>query len=132
MRKFRNFANSQMKKNMKKKLEYSWFVNNLMYMTKKDVPIEAFDVLMGFTEKNLHSDLVKQDVLILTGREDHMVPFKMHDMQVKALTKAKSVTARVFTQEDHAQNHCQMGNIGLALDVMREWIEIISGEKRTH
>ena len=123
MRKFRNFVNKQMLKNMKKKLEYSWFVNNLMYMTNKEVPIEAFDVLMQFNEENLHSDLVQQDVLILTGREDHLVPFKMHDMQVKALTNARSVTSRVFTREEQAQNHCQMGNLGLALDVMRNWIE---------
>jgi len=123
MRKFRNFVNKQMLKNVKKKLEYSWFVNNLMYMTNKEVPIEAFDVLMQFNEENLHSDLVKQDVLILTGREDHLVPFKMHDMQVKALTNARSVTSRVFTKEEQAQNHCQIGNLGLALDVMRKWIE---------
>jgi len=123
MRRFRNFVNNQMKKNMKKKLEYSWFVNNLMYITNKEVPIEAFDVLMQFNEENLHSDLIKQDVLILTGRKDHLVPFKMHDKQVKALTNAKSVTSRVFTKEEHAQNHCQMGNLGLTLDVMREWIE---------
>jgi len=123
MGKFRNFANNQMGKNMKKKLEYSWFVNNLMYITDKEVPIKAFDVLMQFNEENLHSDMVQQDVLILTGREDHLVPFKMHDMQVKALTNARSVTSRVFTKEDQAQNHCQIGNLGLALNVMREWIE---------
>jgi len=75
-------------------------------------------VAYQLNEKNLHSDLVKQDVLILSGREDHFIPFKMHDMQVKALTNARSVTARVFTKEEHAQNHCQIGNIGLALDVM--------------
>ncbi|MFC2019163.1 alpha/beta hydrolase [Chloroflexota bacterium] len=123
MRNFRNFVNKQMLNNMKKKLEYSWFVNNLMYMTNKEVPIDAFDVLMQFNEENLHSDLVRQDVLILTGREDHLVPFKMHDMQVKVLTNARSVTSRVFTKEEQAQNHCQIGNIGLALDVMRNWIE---------
>ncbi|GAG11749.1 unnamed protein product [marine sediment metagenome] len=47
----------------------------------------------------------------------------MHGKQVKALTNAKSVTARVFTKEEHAQNHCQIGNVGLALDVMVKWIE---------
>jgi len=81
---------------------------------------------MQMNEKNLHSDLVRQDVLILTGRNDHFIPFRMHDMQVKALTNAKSVTARVFTKEEQAQNHCQIGNIGLALDVMVKWLEKIS------
>ncbi|MFC2033241.1 alpha/beta hydrolase family protein [Chloroflexota bacterium] len=123
MRRLRNFVNNQMKRNMKKNLEYSWFANNLMYITDKDVPIEAFDVLMRFNEKNLHSDLVHQDVLILTGREDHLVPYKMHDKQVQALTNANSVTSRIFTKEEQAQNHCQIGNLGLALDVIIKWIE---------
>jgi len=120
--KFRNYTNNAMLKKMKKDLEYAWFVNNLMYITKKDVPIEGFDVLLQLNEENLHSDSVKQDVLILTGREDHDIPFKMHKKQVKALANARSVTGRIFTKEEHAQNHCQMGNMGLAIDVMVKWI----------
>lgn len=123
LKKKRNFTNKTMMKKMKKDKYYSWFVNHLMYVTNKDVPIEAFDVLITFNEENLHSDMVKQDVLILTGKDDHMVPYKMHKLQVKALTNAKSVTARVFTEEENAQNHCQVGNIGLALDTMLNWIE---------
>ena len=122
-RHFRNYTNNAMKKKMKKNPMYSWFSSHLMYINDKEVPIEAFDVLLQLNEENLHSDLVKQDVLILTGRKDHMVPFKMHKIQVKALTNAKSVTERVFTEETSAHNHCQVGNIGLALDTMIEWIE---------
>lgn len=44
-------------------------------------------------------------------------------MQVKAFTNAKSVTARVFIKKECAQNHCQIGNIGLALDTIVKWIE---------
>jgi len=122
-KKFRNFTNSAIKKKMKKDLFYAWFVNHLMFVTNKQVPIEAFDVLVTFNEENLHSDLIEQDVFILTGRKDHMVPFKMHNLQVAALSNAKSATARVFTEEESAQNHCQIGNIGLALDAMLNWIE---------
>ncbi len=50
----------------------------------------------------------------------------MHFMQVKALTNPKSVTERIFATEDYAQNHCQVGNIGLALDVISKWISNIS------
>lgn len=108
---------------MNKDLFYSWFVNHLMFVTNKNVPIEAFDILVQFTEENLHSDSIEQDVLILTGRKDHMVPFKMHNLQIQALTNAKSITARVFTEDECAENHCQIGNIGLALGTMLEWIE---------
>ncbi|KYK33957.1 MAG: hypothetical protein AYK19_12715 [Theionarchaea archaeon DG-70-1] len=101
----------------------AWMTANLMYITKKKTPMDAFGFWLQLNEENLHSDMVKQDVLILTGRNDHFIPFKMHDKQVKALTNAKSVTARVFTKEEQAHNHCQIGNIGLALDVMVKWIE---------
>jgi len=82
----------------------------------------SMKTFLHLNEKNLNSDLVKQDVLILTGAEDHFIPLKMHDMQVKALVNARSVTGRIFTQKDQAQNHCQIGNTGLALDVMLKWL----------
>lgn len=100
-----------------------WGINNLMYITKTQSPMDATDVLLQFNEHNLHSELVKQDVLILTGAEDHFIPLKMHYKQANALGNAKSVTGRIFTKKDQAQNHCQIGNIGLALDVMLKWIE---------
>lgn len=110
-------------KKMRKDKMHAWTLSNLMYITDKNTAMDAADVAMQLNEKNLHSELVKQDVLILTGSEDHFIPFKMHDMQVKALTSARSVAARVFTKEEQAQNHCQIGNIGLALQVMVNWIE---------
>jgi pimeloyl-ACP methyl ester carboxylesterase len=100
-----------------------WGINNLMYITKTTTPMDATDVLLQFNEHTLHSELVKQDVLILTGAEDHFIPLKMHYKQVSAFRYAKSVTGRIFTQKDQAQNHCQIGNIGLVLEVMEKWID---------
>ncbi len=100
-----------------------WALNNLMYITRKETPTEAAFELLNLNEKNLHSDKVLQDVLILTGAEDHFIPMKMHHKQVAALTKAASVTERIFTRDEHAQNHCQVGNIGLALQEMLSWLE---------
>ena len=108
---------------MEKDIQYAWFVNHLMDITNHKVPIDAFDVLLQFNEENLSSDLITQDVLILTGKEDHLIPFKTHQMQINALVNARSVTGRVFTREDQAQNHCQVGNLKLALKEMAEWIE---------
>ncbi|MBN1149873.1 alpha/beta hydrolase, partial [candidate division WOR-3 bacterium] len=101
----------------------SWVVDHLKYITRKSKPIEALDLYLQLNEKNIHSELVRQDVLILTGRNDHLIPFKMHEMQLKALVNAKSVTGRIFTEVEHAENHCQTGNFELALKTMYEWIE---------
>ena len=102
----------------------NWGAVNLMYITKKDnSPIEASKVLLEFNSENIKSELVTQDILILTGAEDHLISLKMHYMQVKALKNARSVTDYIFTREEQGQNHCQVGNIGLALKVMSGWIK---------
>ncbi|MFC2010220.1 alpha/beta hydrolase family protein [Chloroflexota bacterium] len=119
----RKFTNNMMLKQIKQGGMPAWQTSNLLYITRKRTPIEALDIMAQMNEKNLHSEMVEQDVLILTGRNDHLIPFKMHRKQVKALTNAKSVTAKVFTKEENAQNHCQIGNAALALKEMVKWLD---------
>jgi len=107
---------------MKFDYQHKWSVNNVMYITKAKTPMAAMKSMLQLNEKNLHSDLVKQDVLILTGAEDHFIPLKMHYKQVRALKNAQSVMGRIFTRQEQAQNHCQVGNMGLALETMVNWI----------
>ena len=115
------------KKFMRKKESIPfWMVRHLMYITKKEKPLDALETYLLMNEQNIHSELITQDVLLLLGKKDHFIPFKMLDMQAKALTKVKSVTTRAFTKEENAQNHCQVGNIGLSLDVMVRWLEDVS------
>jgi pimeloyl-ACP methyl ester carboxylesterase len=119
----KDFMNKMAMMKMKREGIFSWMVKHLMYITKREKPMDAMEIYLLMNEQNIHSELVKQDVLILSGREDHLIPFKMHRKQLNALIEAKSISDRVFTKEEHAQNHCQTGNIGLALDVIVNWIE---------
>jgi hypothetical protein len=41
------------------------------------------------------------------------------------LAAARSVTARVFTREEQAHNHVQVGNIALSVQVMLDWLDSI-------
>lgn len=100
-----------------------WGLYNLMYITQRDNPTGAALELLKLNEENLNSGKVLQDVLILTGEDDHFIPLKMHHKQVAALKNANSITGRIFTREEHASNHCQVGNLGLALRVIFSWIE---------
>lgn len=100
----------------------TWVVDHLKYITQKKEPLDALEIYLQMNDKNIHSDLVTQDVLILSGKKDHFIPLKMHDMQIRALTHAHSVTGRIFTEEEQAQNHCQTGNIKLALEAIINWI----------
>ncbi len=101
----------------------SWLVDHLKFITQKTKPLDAMEFYLELNEQNIHSERVKQDVLLLTGRKDHFIPFKMHPMQVRALVNAQSVTDRVFSEAEQAHNHCQIGNIPLALETMTGWIE---------
>jgi len=93
-----------------------------MYITQKDDVLDASNALLEFNAENLQSGRVTQDVLILTGAEDHFIPLKLHHLQVQALTNANSVTEKIFGPETQGHNHCQVGNIGLALDTMLSWL----------
>lgn len=106
----------------KKLPQERWGLYNMMYIFKADTPIAATLKMLEFNEQNQHAERVKQDMLILTGAEDHFIPLKMHHKQVRALTSAKSVTERIFTRKEQGQNHCQVGNIGLALEVVAKWL----------
>jgi pimeloyl-ACP methyl ester carboxylesterase len=66
---------------------------------------------------------VTQDVLLMAGEQDHYVPLhQLHD-QIKTLGNARSLTTRLFTPAEQAQNHCQIGNLGLSLQVIVAWLD---------
>lgn len=122
---FPDYINKMTLKTIKKGNMEMWTTSNLMYITSKKVPIEAMEIAFQMNEENIHSEMVKQDVLILSGKEDHFIGVKLHQKQVDALINAKSVTDRVFTKEDQAQNHCQVGNTELALETMLKWMPLV-------
>ena len=120
------FMNKMAIKESKANNPQGWMTKQLMYITQKDNPMEAFETWLALNEKNIHSDKVIQDVLLLSGRNDHFIPIKMHKKQIDALINANSITDRIFTKDENAQNHCQIGNIKLLLDVIIDWIRIKS------
>ena len=124
----RKLMNAMSEWKMKMMPQEKWGIDNLMYITKTDNPLDASQVIIEFNEANQRADLVKQDVLILTGEEDHFIPVKMHHLQVAALKNAQSVAEHIFTHAEQAQNHCQVGNLGLALETMTTWIREKSSE----
>ena len=121
--KYENLFNKSAYWKMNKNPRMKWEIDQTMYITKSKTPFEgAKKFQLSLTRENMHADLIKQDVLIISGKEDHFIPIKLHKRQLEALVNAKSVSDRIFKKENQAQNHCQVGNIKLALDEMIEWI----------
>ena len=74
------------------------------------------------------ADRIDQDMLILGAAEDHFIDYHLVDREIAMLTNTKSLTFRLFTAKEDAQNHCNVGNGKLALDTICNWI-ISVGEK---
>lgn len=91
-------------------------------------PAEVFQAWREYRTEDI-SSLVTQDVLLMAGAKDHYMPLRMLADQLMTLTAAHSITARVFTEAESAQNHCQIGNTGLALKVIFDWLDETGGRK---
>lgn len=100
-------------------------VRHAMFITNQldAEPAAAAHWLLGMNERHLSSGRVDQDVLLLAGERDRFQPPKLYRLQRAALVNARSVTGRAFTLAEHAENHCQMGNLRLALDVIADWLD---------
>jgi len=114
--------NSFIRKLCKKSLMLEWGVAQGMHVMGTNTPYEFLRKCTLFSTLDV-SSLVTQDVLLMCGQEDHYIPLRQFYEQQRGLTKVRSLTARLFTKYETAQNHCQLGNVGLSVEVIVDWAE---------
>jgi pimeloyl-ACP methyl ester carboxylesterase len=102
-------------------------VDQALYIVDCEDPVAVVDWFLGMEPGHLGSELVTQPVLVLCGEHDAFQPPKLAHAQVAALTSARSVTLRTFTAVEHADQHCQMGNLDLACRVITDWLTDTNG-----
>ncbi|RKD31067.1 alpha/beta hydrolase [Lacrimispora algidixylanolytica] len=117
--------NEVLKKLMGKSLMLEWGIMQGMHITGSNSPYDFFQCIIAYNTESF-SHFITQDVLLLAGQNDHYVPIKQFTNQISALTKVHSLTARMFTSEESADTHCQIGNLGLATEVILNWINQVS------
>jgi pimeloyl-ACP methyl ester carboxylesterase len=97
-------------------------VDQALYNVDSADPFDVVAWFLGMNAEHLASDCVRQDVLLMAGEHDAFQPPALAAAQARALTSARSVTVRTFTAEEHAEQHCQMGNLDLACAVLTDWL----------
>jgi pimeloyl-ACP methyl ester carboxylesterase len=97
-------------------------VDQALYLVDGEDPMDAADWFLVMNASHLASDRVRQDVLLLCGEHDAFQPPVLTRAQARALTAARSVAVRTFTEAEHADQHCQMGNLDLACSVVTAWL----------
>ena len=96
-------------------------INQWMYITGTSTPAEWNALLEHYSVSDV-APQIQQDVLLLAGAEDHMISLDEYHKNMAGLTNARSLTGQIFTSEEQAQNHCQIGNLKLALDLILDWV----------
>jgi pimeloyl-ACP methyl ester carboxylesterase len=97
-------------------------ISQWMYVTNASSPAEYVAMMEHYSVSDIAAQ-VHQDVLLLAGEKDHMIPLKEYHHNWQGFTNARSLTGRIFTSDEQAENHCQVGNIKLALDVILRWVD---------
>jgi pimeloyl-ACP methyl ester carboxylesterase len=106
---------------MAKSLLLDWMVKLAIHNTGVKTTYEMLKHYQKYEFASISSQ-VTQDVLLMAGAEDHYVPVHQLPDQIATLTHVRSLTARLFTRAEHAQNHVQVGNMGLAFRTMIDWM----------
>lgn len=70
-------------------------------------------------------EMITQDVLIVGANKDHFIDYRLIGREINMLKNVKSLTFRLFTDKEGAQNHCNVGDGQKVLDEITSWIERI-------
>jgi pimeloyl-ACP methyl ester carboxylesterase len=86
---------------MRRRPVVEWGISQAMRVFGSQRPAAALAASRRFHTRDV-SKLVTQDVLLMAGAEDHYVPVEQLWEQARLLSRARSVTTRLFTREEYA------------------------------
>ncbi len=112
---------------MQESLTAEWGLKHGMPVMGVQTPYEFLKATLHYQTRDV-SRLVTQDVLLMASAEDHSVPRHQFYDQIRMLKNVRSLTSRLFTRYENAQNHDQIGNTTLSLSVIANWLESHSNE----
>jgi pimeloyl-ACP methyl ester carboxylesterase len=112
---------------MKVDQNHRWITNQWVFIIQAQSVGEVPGHMLAMNQEHMHPEKVTQDVLLLTGADDEFFPVKLLAKQQANLKNARSVTTRVFTEAENAASHCQVGNVGLAVQSMADWLANTEG-----
>ncbi|MCY6369946.1 alpha/beta hydrolase family protein [Clostridium ganghwense] len=105
-----------------------WGFLHGMYAYEAKTPYEYLKKMDQYQIYNI-ADKIKQNVLIIGATKDHLIDYRTVGLEINALTNARSITVRIFTEQEHGEAHCNLGNLKLCYDTMINWIELIKDKE---
>lgn len=106
---------------MKRDTYTRWGLEHGMFLMDVKDPYGYFKKIRQFSMKKI-SHLVRQDFLLIGSTHDHFIPPEHFTIQMSKLVNVRSLTGRIFTRFEHAENHVGFGNTALVIQCIIEWI----------
>ena len=105
-----------------------WGLKHGMYAYETD-DAYGYAKKLQLYELRAVAENITQDMLIIGASEDHFINYHLIGKEIDMLTNVKSLTFRLFTDKEEAQNHCNVGNAKLTLDTICNWISFLNEEQ---
>lgn len=119
--KYAGILNAMVGLKMKVAPAVRWGVQNAQWTMGVKDPAELMVAFKNYNLKEI-SAKITCDVLILAGERDHFFPIRQVEEFSKKLVNARSVTSRIFTDDEGGAEHCQVDAVLLADSILYDWI----------
>jgi alpha-beta hydrolase superfamily lysophospholipase len=100
----------------------TWAQQNGMWVFGVSDPFGLLDAFKAYRLAPV-APLIKADVLIFAGADDHFVPADQMNQFLESLTRAHSVTAISFDRLSGGSQHCQIGAPSLWQAALFDWLD---------
>ena len=98
-----------------------WSFGHGMHVVGVTTPFDYMTVIRKFDLNDVAADIT-QDYLLIGAAEDHFIPLAMYKAELDQMVNVRSLTYRLFTAKEHAENHCNIGNNKVVLDFIIAWL----------
>jgi alpha-beta hydrolase superfamily lysophospholipase len=100
---------------------FAWGIANAEWTFGVSGALAAADAFAPYALRDV-AGRIAGDVLILAGADDHFVPIEQAHQFAQALTRARSVTTRIYDRASGGGEHCQLGAATLWQAHFFDWI----------
>ena len=101
-------------------VEARWLMGNSRWVFGVETAAELQRTLREYSLTRV-AERIECPTLVLAGEDDHFVPLSMATEFADLVSGP--TTLRVFTTEEGAGEHCQVGNLSLATGTVYDWLD---------
>ncbi len=103
--------------------EFDWNMEHGLYVFGKETPYDYLKAVESAYSIAPIADQVTQDYLLIVGANDHFAPLKLVHDEVDIMTSVRSFTLRIIEAVEQGDDHCNVSNRKLMLDIFVNWLE---------